>query len=100
MIPFRCATPITFLVSPTTYRPSLLGRSLESLRNLRLPAQPVLPKDLRRSGEFLRSLKQAGSHNDLVAEDGLVVVYVGGAVGTVVAVDGVAWRGVSLGVCG
>ena len=27
-----------------------------------------------------------------------MVVYVGGAVGTVVAVDGVAWRGVSLGV--
>ena len=26
-----------------------------------------------------------------------MVVYVGGAVGTVVAVDGVAWRGVSLG---
>ena len=29
-----------------------------------------------------------------------MVVYMRGAVGTVVAVDGVAWRGVSLGVCG
>ena len=76
----------------TTYRLfSLLRRSLECLRNLRLPAQPVLPKDFRRNGEFLRALQQTGSYDDLIAEDGLVVVYVGGAVGTVVAVDGVAW---------
>ena len=72
---------------------SLFRWSLESLRNLRLPAQSILPKDLRCNGEFLRTLEQAGSHNDLVAEDGLVVVYVRGAVGTVVTVDGVAWRG-------
>ena len=77
---------------PNTFCHPLLGWSLESLRKLRLPAQPILPKDLRRNWEFLRALKQAGSHNDLVAEYGLVVVRVGGAVGTVVAVDVVAWR--------
>ena len=100
LIPFRCATSILSILSPDTYRPPLLRWSLESLRKLRLPAQPILPKDLRRNGEFFRALKQAGSHNDLVAEHGLVMVRVGSAVGTVVAVNGVAWKDVSLGICG
>ena len=100
MIPFRCATLVISPFSPTSYRLSLLGWSLESLRNLRLPAQPILPKDLRCNREFLRSLEQAGSHNDLVAEYGLVVVDVRGAIGTVVAVDGVALKRVNLRLCG
>ena len=90
LIPFRCPTSILSLHAPQHVLLSLLGRSLESLRKLWLPAQPILPKDLGRNGEFLRALKQAGSHDDLVAEYGLVVVCVGSAVGTVVAVDVVA----------
>ena len=82
--------PCSSLSNHVSY--SLLRGSLECLRNLRLPAQPVLPKDFRRNGEFLRALQQTGSYDDLIAEDGLVVVNVGGAVGTIVAMDGVAWR--------
>ena len=83
---------ISLLIShrPHTILYSLFRWSLESLRNLRLPAQSILAKDLRRNGEFLRVLQQTGSYNDFIAEDGLVMVYVGGAVGTVVAVDRVA----------
>ena len=86
-------------IFPANQCRSLLRWSLESLRKLQLPARPILPKDLRRNKEFLRTLKQAGSHNDLVAEYGLVIVCVGSADGIVVAVDGVACKYVSLRVC-
>lgn len=61
--------------------------------DLRLPVQPILTEDLRRDLEALATLQQAGAHDDLVAQHGLVVVSVGGAVGAVVAVDGVSWVG-------
>ena len=89
---------LSLLISrqPHTLLHSLFRWSLESLRNLRLPAQSILAKDLRCNGKFFRALQQTGSYNDVVAEDGLVVVDVSGAVGTVVAVDRVAWRGLSV----
>ena len=60
------------------------------MRQLRLPARAVLPKDLSRDGEFLASLQQPRADDDLVAQDSLVVVDVRGAVGAVVAVHGLA----------
>ena len=60
------------------------------MRHLRLPGETVLAEDLGRDLEILGALQQAGADDDLVAEDGLVVVHVGGAVGAVVAVDGFA----------
>jgi len=60
------------------------------MRNLRLPAQPILPENLRRHLEMVASFQQAGADDDLVAQDGLVVVEVRGAVGAVVAVYGLA----------
>lgn len=67
-------------------------RSLKGVRHLRLPGQTILAEDLRRDLEVLGALQQAGADNDLVAQDGLMVVHVGGAVGAVVAMDGLAWR--------
>lgn len=58
--------------------------------DLRLPLQPILPEDLRRDLETLATLQQARTHDDLVAQHGLVVVSVGGAIGAVVAVDGIS----------
>ena len=60
------------------------------MRDLGLPAQPVLPEDLRLDGEGAAALEQARADDDLGPEDGLVVVDVGGAVGAVVAVHGLA----------
>ena len=61
--------------------------------DLRLPVQPILTEDLGRDLEALAALQQAGTHDDLITQRGLVVVGVGGAVGAVVAVDGVSWVG-------
>ena len=63
------------------------------MRQLRLPARAVLPEDLSRDGEFLAPIQQGRADDDLVAQNGLVVVDVRGAVGTVVAVDGFACGG-------
>lgn len=60
------------------------------LRNLWLPVQLVLAENLRRNRELLAPLQKSGADNDLVAQDGLVVVDVRGAVGTVVAIYGVS----------
>ena len=57
------------------------------MRDLGLPLQPILAEDLGRDLEILAALEQAGTDDDLVAQDGLVVVDVGGAVGAVVTVD-------------
>jgi len=65
------------------------------VRHLRLPGVTILAEDLRSDLEILGTLQQAGADDDLVTEDGLVVVHVGGAVGAVVAVDWLAWREVS-----
>ena len=78
-IPLAC---LVFSPSNLTRR-----RSLERVRDLRLPSQPVLTVDLYSDLEALGALQQAGSHDNVVAHDGLVVVRVGGAVGAVVAVD-------------
>lgn len=61
------------------------------MRNLRLPGQPILAVDLGRDLEAFAALQQAGPHDNLVAQDGLVVVDVGGAVRAIVAVDGVPY---------
>jgi len=63
---------------------------LESLGNLWLPAHLGLAEDLRRRLELLPAVQQHGADDDLVAHDGLVVVDVRGAVGAVVAIDGLA----------
>lgn len=56
------------------------------MRELRLPAQAILAEDLGRDGELGAALQQGGADDDLVAQDGLVVVEVRGAVWAVVAV--------------
>ena len=63
------------------------------MRELGLPAQTVLAEDLGGDGEGLGAVEEGGADDDLGAEDGLVVVDVGGAVGAVVAVYWVAWWG-------
>jgi len=63
--------------------------------HLRLPGETILAEDLRSDLEILGALEQAGTDHDLVTEDGLVVVHVGGAIGAVVAVDRLAWEEVS-----
>ena len=77
-------------IHPFHHPPTLLRRTGESLRKLGLPAQPILAEDLRIDLELLPALQQGGPNDNLVAHDGLVVVKVGSAVGTVVAVDGVS----------
>ena len=75
----------------------LFRRTLEDLlSNSRLPLEPVLPINLGRNGERLALLQQAGTDDDLGAEDGLVVIYVRGAVGAVVAIDWFAWGPVKM----
>lgn len=60
-----------------------------------MPLQPILAKDLRMHAKVLAALEQTGADDDFVAEDGLVVVDVRGAVGAVVAVYVFAcWGGV------
>lgn len=56
------------------------------MRELRLPAQPILAEDLGRDGELAAALEQARADDDFGPQDGLVVVDVRGAVGAVVAV--------------
>lgn len=63
------------------------------MRHLRLPLQPILSEDLRRDLEILAPLQQCRANNDLVAQDGLVVVEVRCAVGAVVAVYWLACGG-------
>ena len=60
------------------------------MSHLGLPGQTILAKDLGRDGELLVAFQQGGADDDLIAEDGLVVVDVRGAVGAVVAVYGIA----------
>lgn len=48
----------------------------------------------------LAALEQTGADDDFVAQDGLVVVDVRGAVGAVVAVYVFAWMGCWFGICG
>ena len=60
------------------------------MRDLRLPFQTVFTVDLGCDLEVFGALQQAGSHDNVVAHDGLVVVGMGSAVGAVVAVDGVS----------
>ena len=64
----------------------MLRWSREGHSQLWLPAQPILAEDLSNDWELLAALEQASADNDLGAENGLVVVDVGGAVGAVVAV--------------
>ena len=62
-------------------------RSLKRMGNLILPRPTILPIDLSRDLEVLAALQEARANDNLVAQYGLVVVYMGGAIGTVVAVD-------------
>lgn len=62
------------------------------MRDLRLPLEAILAEDLSRDVEILSAFEEGGAHDDLVSEDGLVMVCMTGAVRAVVAVDGVAWR--------
>lgn len=78
------------MTSHSTTLPLRRRRPLESLGQLRLPAQPILPEDLRRDLEVVASLQQARADDDLVAQDGLVVINVRGAVGAVVAIHRLA----------
>lgn len=68
---------------------------IERLRNLRLPAHLRLAKDLSSGLQIFAAIKEHGTHDELVAHDGLVVVDMGSAVGAVVAVDRLAcrWKG-------
>ena len=65
------------------------------MRNLLLPRQSILAVNLCGRLQILAALEQGGADDDLGAEDGLVVVGVGGAVGAVVAVDVLACSVVS-----
>lgn len=80
--------------------PRLLRRQgLEGRGNLLLPGQLGLAEDLSGRLELFALVQQAGAQNDLVvAQGGLVVVGVGGAVGAVVAVHRLA-RLAGVGVC-
>ena len=57
------------------------------MRHLFLPRRPILAENFRRRLQVFPALEQRGADDDFGAEDGLVVVDVGGAVGAVVAVD-------------
>lgn len=82
-------------LSPKSFRQRTSKRSRrprprgeDRLCNLGLPVPLILAVNLRRDGEALSPLEQAGTHHNLVfARRGLVVVDVRGAVGAVVAVD-------------
>ena len=65
------------------------------MRDLLLPWRPILSENLRGGLQILAARKQRGADDDFRAEDGLVVVDVGGAVGAVVAVDILSckWQG-------
>lgn len=82
----------TILLNPYAH-PLRRRRPLKGMRHLGLPGEAILAEDLSRDLEVLGALQQAGADDDLVAQDGLVVVDVGGAVGAVVAVDVLAWWG-------
>lgn len=84
--------PVPHTPSPS---PILLRPRHKRLRNLRLPAQAILSENLRRDRELGGggALEQARAHNDLGPQHRLVVVDVRGAVGAVVAVDGLACLG-------
>jgi len=60
------------------------------MRNLLLPVHLRLAVDLSVGFPVLASVEEDGADDDFRAHDGLVVVDMGGAVGAVVAVDGVA----------
>ena len=60
------------------------------MRNLLLPGHLRLAVDLGVGLPVLASIEENGAHDDFGAHDRLVVVDVGGSVGAVVAVDGVA----------
>lgn len=77
------------LTSVPIMHPTLLRRTGKSLCKLGLPSQPILAEDLRIHLELLPALQQGRPDDNFVAHDGLMVVNVGSAVGTVVAVDGV-----------
>ena len=81
------------LFVPNPLHQSVLRWSGEGHSQLWLPAQPVLAEDLGSDWELLAALEQASADNDLGAENGLVVVDVGGAVGAVVAVYWLACGG-------
>lgn len=71
--------------------PSLLRTRREDLvRNSRLPVRLVLAVDLSRRLPGLAVIEECSANDDLVTEDLLVVVRVRGAIGAVIAVDGVA----------
>lgn len=74
------------------FRRLLSRRALESMRNLRLPRHAIFAEDLRGDFEIFGAFEQTGADDDLVVtHNGLMVVYVGGAVGAVVAVNGFAF---------
>lgn len=91
--PFPLHPQIPILSPSYSPHPSnLLRRPGKRLGNLRLPPQPILPKDLRRHFEPLAAVQQRRPNDNLVAHDGLMVVNMRGAIGAVVAVDGVSCR--------
>lgn len=55
--------------------------------NLILPRPTILSIDLSRDLEVLAALQEARANDNLIAQHGLLVVDVGGAVGAVVAID-------------
>ena len=66
------------------------------MRHLGLPAETILAEDLDGDGELFGTFQQGGTDDDLVTCDGLVVVNVGGAVGAVIAVYGLACGMISM----
>ncbi len=63
-----------------------------TFRNLRLPVQLVLAIELGYDRKLFITFQKDRADDNLVTENGLVVVEVRGAVGAIVAVDGFALR--------
>jgi len=70
-------------------------QGLESLRHLLLPWQSRLTKDLSSWFQILSFVKEDSADYDLVTHHSLMMIYVGGAVWTIVTVYWLALSGVS-----
>ncbi|MCJ1479950.1 hypothetical protein MMC06_000104 [Schaereria dolodes] len=80
-----------FIISTLTDHPLHPRRQhIKRLGNLRLPGQLILSENLRVNAELLAALEKDGADDIFVAENGLVVIDVRGAVRAVVAVDWVS----------
>lgn len=79
--------PCSSIILPTGFLTLRRRQHLEGLSDLGYPTGTILSVDLGGGFEILGSIEQGGANDIIGSHDLLVVIRMGGAIGTVVAVD-------------